>query len=1048
MAFKFNCITGVLDLVESTSLPSDVVTSGSGSSVNGAVAVFSGTSGTVIVPSSVIVDSSGDITTPGTIMFTGGTDIDPGIYTSTGSGNTGFFFSVNGATFAYNDAEVANFTNQIWKMDVPIQLFINSSPTAPGIFFLNDSNTGFYHPATGQWSWSSGGTDVLNLLSSGAQVIGTITASEIVDNGLNPNTVVYADSGSQLTSSVTTNTELGYVSGVTSSIQTQINGKQALLTFSNSLVNNSGVVTLVNDSATPGNTKYYGTNGSGTLGYYSIPATGVSSVGVADTSTTPIYTVSNSPITSSGTIDLTLNTQSANEVFAGPSSGSAAEPAFRALVANDIPTLNQNTTGTASNVTGTVAIANGGTGQTTQQLALNALAGAVTSGEYLRGNGTNVVMSTIQAGDLPSLSGTYVTQSEVGAASGVASLDGTGKVPLTQLPAAVFIYQGVWNPSTNTPTLIDGTGVTGYVYWVSTAFAGPVAGLSNASMINFEIGDLVVYNGTQWELTTPAAGVQSVNGAQGVVTVNAINQLTGDVTTSAASGSQSKVASLVATSNSTLTTLSSLSLPGSQVTGNISGNAANITSTSNSTLTTLSALSLPGSQVTGNISGNAANVTGVVAVVNGGTGTTTSTGTGSVVLSSAPTLTNPTVGTQSSTDNSTLAASTAYVTAAVNNAIAGVNPAVAVNAATTTAANTSGLTYNNGVGGVGATFTGPTNTALTVDGFTFTALGQRLLVKNDTQSPSGAFNGIYYVTQLQTSLLPLILTRALDYDQPSDMNNTGAIPVISGTVNGSTSWLLTSTVVTVGTTPLTYTQFSINPSTIQTALSSTTPVSHQFLTGFTAPNTFTQAQPAFTDISGVATIAQGGTDNGSLAVTAGGVIYTDGTKFQNVGAGSSGQLLQSGGASAPSWITSPAGATVAMYVTGTSTSFTMNANTTAIFSTVVKDTNSAYSNSTGVYTIPLTGYYHFTCYIEANGNVTASGLGSSSAIQLFQNGSRALLIGAFNAQTTSGNALSMNGAGTIFATAGDLVKIVINNGSSIPTWTGDSTANFTAFMVH
>jgi hypothetical protein len=39
------------------------------------------------------------------------------------------------------------------------------------------------------------------------------------------------------------------------------------------------------------------------------------------------------------------------------------------------PTLNQNTTGTAANVTGTVAIANGGTGQTTASAALTALGG-------------------------------------------------------------------------------------------------------------------------------------------------------------------------------------------------------------------------------------------------------------------------------------------------------------------------------------------------------------------------------------------------------------------------------------------------------------------------------------------------------------------------------------------------------------------------------------------------------------------------------------------------------------------------------------------------
>jgi hypothetical protein len=72
-------------------------------------------------------------------------------------------------------------------------------------------------------------------------------------------------------------------------------------------------------------------------------------------------------------------------------------------VASDIPTLNQNTTGTASNVTGTVAIANGGSGQTSAQAAINAFAGAVTSGQYLRGNGTNVVMSAIQAADVPTL---------------------------------------------------------------------------------------------------------------------------------------------------------------------------------------------------------------------------------------------------------------------------------------------------------------------------------------------------------------------------------------------------------------------------------------------------------------------------------------------------------------------------------------------------------------------------------------------------------------------------------------------------------------------
>jgi hypothetical protein len=101
----------------------------------------------------------------------------------------------------------------------------------------------------------------------------------------------------------------------------------------------------------------------------------------------------------------TLNpyaSKTANFVLAAPD-GTAGVPTFRAVVAADIPTLNQNTTGTASNVTGTVAIINGGTGEITRQAAMDALAGSTTSGQYLRGNGADVVMSAIQVADVPTL---------------------------------------------------------------------------------------------------------------------------------------------------------------------------------------------------------------------------------------------------------------------------------------------------------------------------------------------------------------------------------------------------------------------------------------------------------------------------------------------------------------------------------------------------------------------------------------------------------------------------------------------------------------------
>jgi hypothetical protein len=63
----------------------------------------------------------------------------------------------------------------------------------------------------------------------------------------------------------------------------------------------------------------------------------VTSIGFTDGSTVPIYTIGSSPVTVSGVISNTLKTQIANKVFAGPTTGSAAQPTFRLLVAADIP---------------------------------------------------------------------------------------------------------------------------------------------------------------------------------------------------------------------------------------------------------------------------------------------------------------------------------------------------------------------------------------------------------------------------------------------------------------------------------------------------------------------------------------------------------------------------------------------------------------------------------------------------------------------------------------------------------------------------------------
>ena len=85
----------------------------------------------------------------------------------------------------------------------------------------------------------------------------------------------------------------------------------------------------------------------------------VTSVGVSVP--TSILSVSNTPVTTTGTIALALATQTANYVWSGPTTGSAATPTFRALVANDIPALSYLSTsgGTVSGnvvVTGTLEV--------------------------------------------------------------------------------------------------------------------------------------------------------------------------------------------------------------------------------------------------------------------------------------------------------------------------------------------------------------------------------------------------------------------------------------------------------------------------------------------------------------------------------------------------------------------------------------------------------------------------------------------------------------------------------------------------------------------
>lgn len=88
---------------------------------------------------------------------------------------------------------------------------------------------------------------------------------------------------------------------------------------------------------------------SGNVGAASVPAGTVTSVALTVPS---ILSVSGSPITGAGTLAVTLAAELANLVFAGPTSGGAAAPTFRALVTADFPTTVAANTMTIPKLTG------------------------------------------------------------------------------------------------------------------------------------------------------------------------------------------------------------------------------------------------------------------------------------------------------------------------------------------------------------------------------------------------------------------------------------------------------------------------------------------------------------------------------------------------------------------------------------------------------------------------------------------------------------------------------------------------------------------------
>jgi len=341
--------------------------------------------------------------------------------------------------------------------------------------------------------------------------------------------------------------------------------------------------------------------------------------------------------------------------------------------------------------------------------------------------------------------------------------------------------------ATGTIATLDGTtaSFTGNVSGGNISTAGDVEAATGT--ITDLDGDTASFTGNVSGGNIATAGVVSATG--NVTGGNLITAGTVDATGNVTGGNLSTAGDVEAATG----TITDLDGDTATFTGNVSGG----------NISTAGAFEAGSADVSGNVDADNVN-TDQVTSNNGDLTLTAQAGNNSVVLEATGTGTISANSTRITNLAEPTQATDATTKQYVDGVAQGLDIKGSVKAATTAAL--ASFTYDNGTDGVGATITADANGALEIDGVTI-ADDDIVLIKNEAGA-NAPYNGIYVATEAGDASTAFVLTRATNFDVGTEMPG-GFVFVEQGTTNEDAGFVCTTdSPVTVGTTDITFEQFS------------------------------------------------------------------------------------------------------------------------------------------------------------------------------------------------------------------------------------------------